>query len=92
MRRREFIAGISATTAWPLLARAQQRPMPVIGFLAGGPPDPGAPSVAAFRQGLRELGYIEGRNILIEYRWAEGSRNGFPFSRPNWLRSRSMSS
>jgi len=78
MRRREFIAGISATTAWPLAARAQQRPMAVIGFLGFGLPDPGTPYVTAFRQGLRELGYIEDRNILIEYRWAEGKPERFP--------------
>ena len=61
-----------------LAARAQQKPMPVIGLLGFGPPDPGAPNVVAFRQGLRELGYIEDRNILIEYRWAEGKPERFP--------------
>jgi putative ABC transport system substrate-binding protein len=75
MRRREFIAGFSgAAVAWPVLARAQQK-MPVIGFLGN---DPGAPAMAAFNQGLRELGYTEGRNILIEYRWAEGKPERFP--------------
>ena len=78
MRRREFIAGIGATTAWPLAAHAQQKSMPVIGYLGGGPPDLSGSSVAAFRQGLRELGYIEGRNIVIEYRWAEGNTDLFP--------------
>jgi len=58
--------------------RAQQKSMSVIGLLGFGPPDPGAPNVAAFRQGLRELGYIEDRNILIEYRWAEGKPERFP--------------
>ena len=78
MRRREFIAGIGATTAWPLAAHTQQKSMPVIGYLGGGPPDLSGSSVAAFRQGLRELGYIEGRNIVIEYRWAEGNTDLFP--------------
>src|SRR5258705_2822793 len=76
MRRREFIAlagGVSV--AWSRAARAQQKPMPVIGFLGS---DPVAPAVAAFSQGLRELGYIEGRNILIEYRWADGNPERFP--------------
>ena len=76
MRRRGFIVGIgSATIAWPLVAGAQQKPMPVIGFLGG---DPGMPGVAGFNQGLRELGYTEGRNFLIEYRWAEGKPERFP--------------
>src|ERR1700730_11355645 len=78
MRRREFIKLIGIATAWPLVARAQQKPMPVIGFLSSDLPDPGASYVAAFRQGLRELGYIEYRNILIEYRWAGGKVERFP--------------
>jgi putative tryptophan/tyrosine transport system substrate-binding protein len=77
MRRREFVAGIGgATIAWPLVTRAQQKSMPVIGFL--GAAHPGAWAVAAFRQGLRELGYVEGSNILIEYRWAEGKMERLP--------------
>src|SRR5438876_806500 len=78
MRRRAFILALGGAAAWPFAARAQQKSMPVIGFLGFGPPDPGAPSVAAFRQGLRELGYIEDRNIRIEYRWAEGKQERFP--------------
>jgi putative ABC transport system substrate-binding protein len=82
MKRRAFIGLVGGTAvsavSWPLAARAQQKSMPVIGLLGFGPPDPGAPSVAAFRQGLRELGYIEDRNILIEYRWAEGKPELFP--------------
>jgi len=78
MRRREFIGLIGGWAAWPLAARAQQQSIPVIGLLGFGVPDPGAGSVAAFRQGLRELGYIEDRNILIEYRWAEGKPERFP--------------
>jgi putative ABC transport system substrate-binding protein len=66
--------------------------MPVIGLLGFGAPDPGAPSVAAFRQGLRELGYIEDRNILIEYRWAEGKPERFPILAAELVALKSMSS
>jgi putative ABC transport system substrate-binding protein len=69
MRRRDFI---SSAVAWPLAARAQQRTMPVIGFLHGASPEGYGPMLTALRQGLREAGYAEGQNVTIEYRWAEG--------------------
>ena len=76
MKRREFITLLGgATAAWPVLAHAQQKPMPTIGLLGI---DPGAPGPVAFIQGLRDLGYTEGRNILIESRWAEGNPERFP--------------
>jgi putative ABC transport system substrate-binding protein len=76
MRRREFMTGVTgAMVAWPLVARAQQRSMPVIGLLGI---DPGAPGPVAFIQGLRDLGYTDGRNIQIESRWAEGNPERFP--------------
>ena len=70
MRRREFIAGLGSTAAWPLTARAQQPAVPVIGFLSWGFPRSSAVYVTAFRQGLAGAGYVEGRNVAIEYHWA----------------------
>jgi putative ABC transport system substrate-binding protein len=77
MRRREFI-GLIGAAAWPYAAHAQQKSTPVVGVLATGPPDLNEPNISAFRQGLTGLGYVEGRNLLIEYRWAEGKPERFP--------------
>jgi putative ABC transport system substrate-binding protein len=79
LRRREVLAGLaSATAAWPLITYAQQARLPVIGFLNGASPEGYARNVAAFRDGLKESGYIEGQNVLIEYRWAEGRYDRLP--------------
>ena len=72
MRRRDFIASLGGAATWPLSAHAQPAKLPVIGFLGQATPSIESPRTAAFVQRLRELGWIEGRNVAIEYRWMEG--------------------
>jgi putative tryptophan/tyrosine transport system substrate-binding protein len=78
MRRREFIAGLGGAVAWPAVARGQQAVVPVIGFLNGQSPTGFAHLVAAFRSGLAEIGFVEDRNVKIEFRWAEGRLDKLP--------------
>ena len=78
MKRREFIIGFGGAVVSSLVANAQQQAMPVIGFLNSASPGPYRHLVAGFLQGLKELGYVDGQNVLIEYRWAEGQYDRLP--------------
>jgi putative ABC transport system substrate-binding protein len=73
IRRRDFITLLAGAAAWPITARAQQPGMPMIGYLSSGPPQPNGPDVSAFRAGLAEAGYFEGKNLAIEYRWGDAN-------------------
>jgi putative ABC transport system substrate-binding protein len=78
MRRREIVALLGSAAAWPLAARAQQPTMPVIGYLGAGWPEASTNLVASFRKGLSEVGYVEGRNVAIEFRWAHNENERLP--------------
>ena len=79
IERRKFLATLGcAAAAWPLAARAQQPAMPVVGYIGGQSPDLWAGRLRAFHQGLSQTGYIEGRNVAIEYCWAEGQYDRLP--------------
>jgi putative ABC transport system substrate-binding protein len=90
VRRRDFIAGLGGATAfaWPLAARAQQPAMPVIGYLSFGTPEEGINGLAAFRKGLSEMGYVEGRNVAIEFRFAQNDGSRLPELAADLIRRR----
>jgi putative tryptophan/tyrosine transport system substrate-binding protein len=78
MRRRTFIAGLGSAAAWPVVARAQQPALPVIGLLSSGSAETSRENIAAFHRGLSEIGYVEDRNVAVEYRWAYGQNDRLP--------------
>jgi putative ABC transport system substrate-binding protein len=78
MKRREFIAGLGSAAAWPLAASAQQPTTPTVGFLSPSSPDVSAGNVAAVRRGLNDAGFVEGRNVVIDFRWAEDHYDRLP--------------
>ena len=88
MKRRAFIAGLGSAAAWPVVARAQQAAMPVVGFVNGGSADATAGRVAAFRKGLGETGYVEGQNVTVEYHWLEGQFDRLPALMADLVRRR----
>jgi putative ABC transport system substrate-binding protein len=78
VKRREFITLLGGAAAWPLAARAQRAGMPVVGFISSRSPNESGSAVVAFRQGLAEVGYVEGQNVDIAFRWAEGRYDRLP--------------
>jgi putative ABC transport system substrate-binding protein len=91
MKRREFIAGLGSAAAWPVVARAQQPALPVIGLVAGGRSADGdifSENMTAFRKGLGETGYVEGQNVVIEYRYAENRYDRLPALMTDLVRRR----
>jgi putative tryptophan/tyrosine transport system substrate-binding protein len=89
MRRRDFVKGIvGSTVSWPLSTRAQQPAMPMIGFLGSDTPDLYADRLRGFREGLKEAGYIESKNVVIEYRWAKGRNDELPVLAADLVRLR----
>ena len=89
IKRREFIAGLGGVVAWPVVARAQQTVLPVIGYLGAQSADDDYKNVTVpFLQGLRETGYVEGQNVAVEYRWAENQFDRLPALAADLVRRR----
>jgi len=88
VKRREFIGTLGGAVAWPMVARAQQASMPMIGWLSSLSPEGGKPNLAAFRKGLADAGHVEGQNVQIEYRWANGNYDQLPAMAADLVRRR----
>jgi putative tryptophan/tyrosine transport system substrate-binding protein len=88
MKRREFIAGLGSTAAWPVVARGQQPALPVIGFLSSQSEDDSKFLIVRFLQGLKETGYVEGQNVAVEYRYAENQVDWLPALAADLVRRR----
>ena len=88
MRRREFMAALGGAAAWPVVAQAQQPAIPVIGFLGSDTPDLYTARLRAIRLGLQDAGFVEGQNLAIEYRWAEGQNDRLPALAAELVRQR----
>src|SRR5262245_58258942 len=88
LQRREFISLLGGATAWPLVARAQQSELPIVGFLGSDTPDLFADRLLSFREGLKTTGYFESRNVAIEYRWAKGRNDALPALAADLVRMR----
>src|SRR5258707_13758096 len=86
LKRREFIALLGGTAAWPLASHAQQPAMPVVGFLRSTPATGFAYIIDPFRQGLNDAGFVEGKNVAIEYRWADNQQDRLPGLAADFLR------
>jgi putative tryptophan/tyrosine transport system substrate-binding protein len=90
VRRRELILALGGTLIAPCVPRAQQKAMPVIGYVSLGAPGPNESYVVAFRQGLSENGYVEGQNLAVEYRWQRATLTGWPLWPPTSSAARSI--
>jgi len=88
MRRRDFIAGLGSAAAWPAVAQAQQPAMPVIGFVSALSPEASVRYVASFRAGLDELGFVEGKNVVVDYHWLQGQSDRVPATMAELVRRR----
>jgi putative tryptophan/tyrosine transport system substrate-binding protein len=88
MKRRQFIAGLGSAAVWPIAVRAHQPAMPVIGYLAVQSADPSKKLMVQFLQGLKEIGYVDGQNVAIEYRWVENQYDRLPALAADLVRRR----